>query len=65
MAYQLEYGQVGDGATSGTHPASQFLNPNVSLLLFQAEAEIQKDAVAPGQKVLVIDDLLATGGEKP
>ena len=30
----------------------------------QAEAEIQEDAVAPGQKVLLIDDLLATGGEK-
>ncbi|XP_022624760.1 adenine phosphoribosyltransferase [Seriola dumerili] len=27
-----------------------------------AEAEIQEDAVAPGQKVLLIDDLLATGG---
>ncbi|MEQ2293441.1 hypothetical protein AMECASPLE_033412 [Ameca splendens] len=27
-----------------------------------AEAEIQDDAVAPGQKVLIIDDLLATGG---
>ncbi|KAG9261253.1 adenine phosphoribosyltransferase [Astyanax mexicanus] len=28
----------------------------------KAEAEIQADAVAPGQKVLIIDDLLATGG---
>lgn len=28
----------------------------------QAEVEIQVDAVDPGQKVLVIDDLLATGG---
>lgn len=34
-----------------------------SVLLFQAEVEIQQDAVAPGQKVLIIDDLLATGGE--
>lgn len=42
---------------------NQVLNTNVSFLLFQAEAEIQKDAVAPGQKVLIIDDLLATGGE--
>lgn len=39
--------------------------PTVFLLVFfQAEAEIQVDAVAPGQKVLLIDDLLATGGEK-
>ncbi|XP_030011916.1 adenine phosphoribosyltransferase [Sphaeramia orbicularis] len=28
----------------------------------KAEAEIQEDAVIPGQKVLLIDDLLATGG---
>ncbi|XP_028812675.1 adenine phosphoribosyltransferase [Denticeps clupeoides] len=28
----------------------------------KADAEIQEDAIAPGQKVLVIDDLLATGG---
>lgn len=29
----------------------------------QAEAEMQEDAVSAGQKVLIIDDLLATGGE--
>ncbi|XP_074501576.1 adenine phosphoribosyltransferase [Sebastes fasciatus] len=28
----------------------------------KAEAEIQEDAVAPGHRVLLIDDLLATGG---
>ncbi|XP_077455914.1 adenine phosphoribosyltransferase [Stigmatopora argus] len=28
----------------------------------KAEAEIQEDAVTPGQKVVLIDDLLATGG---
>ncbi|XP_063769724.1 adenine phosphoribosyltransferase [Pseudophryne corroboree] len=28
----------------------------------KAEIEIQTDAVAPGQKVVIIDDLLATGG---
>uniref|UniRef100_A0A8C6T372 Adenine phosphoribosyltransferase n=1 Tax=Neogobius melanostomus TaxID=47308 RepID=A0A8C6T372_9GOBI len=28
----------------------------------KAEAEIQADAVSPGQKVILIDDLLATGG---
>lgn len=31
--------------------------------LWQAQAEIQEDAVAPGQKIVLIDDLLATGGE--
>uniref|UniRef100_A0A3B3ZSN1 Adenine phosphoribosyltransferase n=1 Tax=Periophthalmus magnuspinnatus TaxID=409849 RepID=A0A3B3ZSN1_9GOBI len=28
----------------------------------KAEAEIQEDAVSPGHKVILIDDLLATGG---
>ncbi|XP_019727654.1 adenine phosphoribosyltransferase isoform X2 [Hippocampus comes] len=28
----------------------------------KAEAEIQVDAVTPGQKVVLLDDLLATGG---
>ncbi|KAF6287526.1 adenine phosphoribosyltransferase [Rhinolophus ferrumequinum] len=27
-----------------------------------AELEIQKDALEPGQKVVIVDDLLATGG---
>lgn len=34
-----------------------------NLVFLQAEAEIQEDAVVPGQKVVLIDDLLATGGE--
>ncbi|KAM9302278.1 adenine phosphoribosyltransferase [Gastrophryne carolinensis] len=33
-----------------------------SLEYGKAEIEIQTDAVAPGQKVVIIDDLLATGG---
>ena len=28
----------------------------------QAEIEIHKDAIKPGQKVVIIDDLIATGG---
>lgn len=32
-------------------------------MLLQAEAEIQEDAVVPGQKIVLIDDLLATGGQ--
>lgn len=27
-----------------------------------AEIEIHKDAIKPGQKVLLVDDLIATGG---
>lgn len=34
-----------------------------SVACVQAEAEMQDDAVSAGQKVLIIDDLLATGGE--
>ncbi|XP_066510198.1 adenine phosphoribosyltransferase-like [Hoplias malabaricus] len=33
-----------------------------SLEYGKAEAEIQEDAVGPGQKIVLIDDLLATGG---
>ncbi|CAM4532524.1 unnamed protein product [Leuciscus chuanchicus] len=33
-----------------------------SLEYAQAEAEMQEDAVSEGQKILIIDDLLATGG---
>ena len=28
----------------------------------QAEVEMHKDAVKPGQKVVIVDDLIATGG---
>ena len=28
----------------------------------QAEIEIHKDAIKPGQKVVIVDDLIATGG---
>ncbi len=33
-----------------------------SLEYGEAEIEIHKDAVAPGERILVVDDLLATGG---
>ncbi|KFW92059.1 Adenine phosphoribosyltransferase, partial [Phalacrocorax carbo] len=33
-----------------------------TLSTLQAELEIQSDAVEPGQKVVIVDDLLATGG---
>ncbi len=33
-----------------------------SLEYGQAEIEIHKDAIRPGQRVLIIDDLMATGG---
>lgn len=63
VAYELEYGQV-KTQTSWSSSGSNRNFLRASLLLFQAEVEIQQDAVAPGQKVLIIDDLLATGGER-
>ncbi len=33
-----------------------------ALAVAEALVEIQSDAIAPGQRVAVIDDLLATGG---
>ena len=33
------------------------------MILFQDKFEVQKCAVKKGQKVIIIDDLLATGGK--
>ena len=33
------------------------------ICLQQDECEIQKNSISPGQKVVIIDDLLATGGK--
>ena len=35
---------------------------SLQIPLFQDIVEVQKDAVSPGQRFLIIDDLLATGG---
>lgn len=32
--------------------------------IFQATVEIQTDSISKGKKVLIVDDLLATGGKK-
>uniref|UniRef100_A0A493TBR8 adenine phosphoribosyltransferase n=1 Tax=Anas platyrhynchos platyrhynchos TaxID=8840 RepID=A0A493TBR8_ANAPP len=42
----------------------KFIRQRTCLQLFPAPAalEIQSDAVEPGQKVVIVDDLLATGG---
>lgn len=45
------------------NPSDEMYLARVSPLLSQAEAEIQEDAVAPRQKIVLVDDLLATGGE--
>ncbi|XP_004584144.2 adenine phosphoribosyltransferase [Ochotona princeps] len=38
------------------------LSASYALEYGKAELEIQKDALEPGQKVVIVDDLLATGG---
>ncbi|XP_007531387.1 adenine phosphoribosyltransferase [Erinaceus europaeus] len=38
------------------------MSASYSLEYGKAELEIQKDALEPGQKVVIVDDLLATGG---
>ncbi|CAB1339508.1 unnamed protein product [Coregonus sp. 'balchen'] len=53
VAYTLEYGKVKLAGDDRCITSYTFLS---------AEDDIQEDAVAPGQKLLLIDDLLATGG---
>ncbi|XP_074142304.1 adenine phosphoribosyltransferase [Sminthopsis crassicaudata] len=38
------------------------VSTSYSLEYGQAELEVQEDAIEPGQKVVIVDDLLATGG---
>ncbi|KAH8323992.1 hypothetical protein KR074_005688 [Drosophila pseudoananassae] len=56
VEYKLEYGSV--CFATKTHS----LEMNLKRLVFQDTFEIQRSAIQPGQKVVVVDDLLATGG---
>ena len=40
----------------------QTISQSYDLEYGQAEIEIHKDAIKPGQKVVIVDDLIATGG---
>ncbi|NXH37901.1 APT phosphoribosyltransferase, partial [Dicaeum eximium] len=55
VSYSLEYGKARPGSSRGS-------GWGAALCSLQAELEIQSDAVEPGQKVVIVDDLLATGG---
>ena len=62
MAYQLGLGQIlvrKHGKLPGDTEAEVY-----DLEYGTAHIEIHKDAVEPGQRVVVIDDLLATGGRR-
>jgi len=60
MAYRLETGLV-LVRKAGKLPA-ETVKESYSLEYGEASVEIHRDAVASGQRVLVVDDLLATGG---
>ena len=60
LAYILSAGFV-PVRKKGKLPA-ETLSVEYALEYGSAELEIHKDAIQPGQKVLIVDDLLATGG---
>ncbi len=60
MAYQLDAGFV-PVRKLGKLPA-ETVSVEYALEYGTNTLEVHKDAIAPGQKVLVVDDLLATGG---
>jgi adenine phosphoribosyltransferase len=60
MAYQLGVGLV-LARKPGKLPADT-VGEDYDLEYGQARIEIHKDAIDPGQRVVVVDDLLATGG---
>ena len=47
---------------SSEHGEVLFETESYTLEYGEATIEVHKDSIAPGQKVLIIDDLLATGG---
>ena len=60
LAYQLKAGFV-PVRKLGKLPA-ETIEVEYSLEYGTATLEIHKDAIGPGQRVLIVDDLLATGG---
>lgn len=60
MAYQLNAGLV-PVRKLGKLPA-ETIEVEYALEYGSATLEIHKDAIQPGQRVLIVDDLLATGG---
>ncbi|NWY28772.1 APT phosphoribosyltransferase, partial [Pheucticus melanocephalus] len=58
ISYSLEYGKARPGSSRGSRCGGQGGYTRGE----GAELEVQSDAVEPGQKVVIVDDLLATGG---
>ena len=46
----------------GLHLAIDLMQEKLKELDFDIELEMHRDAIKPGQKVVIIDDLIATGG---
>ncbi|KFP16655.1 Adenine phosphoribosyltransferase, partial [Egretta garzetta] len=63
IAEELEGRQNRPGGVDAVPPRpSAAQSVSYALEYGKAELEIQSDAVEPGQKVVIVDDLLATGG---
>jgi len=60
LAYQLGLGVV-PVRKAGKLPA-ETISASYSLEYGEAVLEVHRDAIGPGQRILVVDDLLATGG---
>ena len=60
IAYELKKGFI-PVRKSGKLPA-ETVSTKYELEYGEAEIEIHRDAVQPGQKVVIVDDLIATGG---
>lgn len=60
MAYNLKKGFV-PVRKKGKLPA-EVISKEYALEYGTAVIEVHKDAIQPGQKVVIVDDLLATGG---
>ncbi|KAH8366175.1 hypothetical protein KR093_009958, partial [Drosophila rubida] len=59
VEYQLEYGSVSILANVSN---VEYTILSYSKLVLQDVFELQRAAIKPGQKVVIVDDLLATGG---
>lgn len=60
IAYELKKGFI-PVRKSGKLPA-ETVSTKYELEYGEAEIEIHRDAIQPGQKVVIVDDLIATGG---
>ena len=56
------YGVETSAVWQDTHSAGAVISQSYDLEYGQATIEMHKDSIKPGQKVVLVDDLIATGG---